>query len=150
LKVAREVHQQTGRPIIFISKFSKELDPTPAPGFLIHEFLDHAVLFPHARAVVHNGGIGVTAQCMRAGVPQAVVPLVWDQPDNAERIESLGIGVSIPPSELSTATMVDICNRLDAIDRKQLLLVASSVRCADAIPRSMDYAEQVIRSAGLM
>lgn len=49
-------------------------------------------VFPRAAAVVHHGGVGTTAQVLRAGVPQLVVPLSHDQPDNAVRVKRLGAG----------------------------------------------------------
>lgn len=54
-------------------------------------FAPHAALFPRAAAVVHHGGIGTTAQALRAGVPQLVCPVLGDQFDNAERLRELGV-----------------------------------------------------------
>jgi len=53
-------------------------------------------LFPSARAIVHSGGIGTTAQALRSGRPQVVIPFAFDQFDNAERIVRLGCGVELP------------------------------------------------------
>jgi UDP:flavonoid glycosyltransferase YjiC (YdhE family) len=41
--------------------------------------------------VVHHGGIGTTAQALRAGRPMLVVPHAHDQPDNARRVCALGV-----------------------------------------------------------
>jgi UDP:flavonoid glycosyltransferase YjiC (YdhE family) len=49
-------------------------------------------LFPRAAAVVHHGGIGTTAQTLRAGVPALVLAFAHDQFDNAARVERLGVG----------------------------------------------------------
>jgi rhamnosyltransferase subunit B len=51
-----------------------------------------AALLPHAAALVHHGGIGTTAEALRAGVPQGIAPLAYDQFDNAARVEALGAG----------------------------------------------------------
>ena len=59
------------------------------------EYAPYSELFPHAKAVVHQGGVGTTAQALRAGVPMLVVPFSYDQPDNANRIVSLGVGRTI-------------------------------------------------------
>ena len=45
--------------------------------------------------IVHSGGIGTTAQALRSGHPQVVVPFAFDQFDNAERIARLGCGVEL-------------------------------------------------------
>jgi rhamnosyltransferase subunit B len=45
--------------------------------------------------VVHQGGIGTTAQALRAGRPTLVMPYSHDQPDNAARVERLGTSRTI-------------------------------------------------------
>lgn len=57
-------------------------------------YAPYSELFPSALCVVHQGGIGTTAQALRAGVPQIVVPFAQDQPDNAARIQRLGVGIN--------------------------------------------------------
>jgi rhamnosyltransferase subunit B len=52
-------------------------------------------LFPHCRAAVHHGGIGTTAKCIAAGIPQLIIPRSHDQPDNARRIARLGLGDTV-------------------------------------------------------
>jgi rhamnosyltransferase subunit B len=52
-------------------------------------------LFPHCRAAVHHGGIGTTAKCIAAGIPQLIIPRSHDQPDNADRMTRLGLGGTI-------------------------------------------------------
>ncbi len=52
----------------------------------------YAAIFPRAVAAVHQGGIGTTAEALRAGIPMLVVPFGVDQPDNAARIARLGVG----------------------------------------------------------
>ena len=48
--------------------------------------------FRIARAVVHHGGIGTTAQALATGTPQLILPLGFDQKDNAVRVKRLGAG----------------------------------------------------------
>src|SRR5262249_14925638 len=54
-------------------------------------YAPHSELLPRAAAVVHQGGVGTTAQAMRAGRPMLVVPFSHDQPDNAERLRRKGV-----------------------------------------------------------
>lgn len=56
------------------------------------DYAPYSKVFPRAACVVHQGGVGTTAQVMRAGVPHLVMPYSHDQPDNAARCERLGIG----------------------------------------------------------
>ena len=70
--------------------------PRPPAGLLTSEIsaFDYAPfsrLFPRAAAIVHQGGIGTTAQAMRSGRPALVMPLSHDQFDNAIRAKRMGI-----------------------------------------------------------
>lgn len=62
-------------------------------------------LFSRAAAVVHQGGVGTTAQALRAGVPQLVVPFAHDQFDNAERVRRLGWGRVLRRTRLSGTSL---------------------------------------------
>ncbi len=55
-------------------------------------YAPYARLFPQAAAIIHHGGMGTTAQALRSGRPQLVVPHLVDQPDNAARVVRLGVG----------------------------------------------------------
>lgn len=71
--------------------------PEPLPPWAFATgYLPHARVFPAAAAIIHQGGIGTTAQAMRAGRPMLVVPFSHDQPDNAARLVRLGIAASLP------------------------------------------------------
>jgi UDP:flavonoid glycosyltransferase YjiC (YdhE family) len=59
------------------------------------KYAPHSVVFPHAAAVMHHGGIGTTGQALRARMPQIVVPHFGDQFDNAARLRAAGLGVTI-------------------------------------------------------
>ena len=55
----------------------------------IHRF------FRVAACVVHQGGVGTTAQVFRAGVPHLIMPYSHDQPDNAARCKRIGVAETI-------------------------------------------------------
>ena len=79
-----------------VKEFQNEL-PTPLPnGLLAVDYAPFSELFPQAAAIVHQGGVGTTAQALRAGVPMLVVPYAFEQPDNAARVVRLGIAQQIP------------------------------------------------------
>ena len=54
-------------------------------------------LLPHCAAIVHHGGVGTTAQGFAAGIPQLIMPMAFDQPDNAARAIRLGVARAIAP-----------------------------------------------------
>lgn len=55
------------------------------------DYAPYSRVFPRAAAVVHQGGVGTTAQVLRAGVPHLIMPYSHDQPDNAARCERIGV-----------------------------------------------------------
>lgn len=72
--------------------------PANLPSTIRHfTYIPFSQVFPRSAAVVHHGGIGTTSQALAAGIPQLIMPMGFDQPDNAARLELLGVGRSLPP-----------------------------------------------------
>ncbi len=59
------------------------------------DYAPYSQIFPRAACVVHQAGVGTTAQVLRAGVPHLIMPYSHDQPDNAARCERLGVARTI-------------------------------------------------------
>jgi UDP:flavonoid glycosyltransferase YjiC (YdhE family) len=57
----------------------------------VAEYAPYSALFPRAAMVVHQGGVGTTAQCLQAGKPMLIMPYSHDQPDNARRMRRLKV-----------------------------------------------------------
>jgi UDP:flavonoid glycosyltransferase YjiC (YdhE family) len=89
-----------------------------------YSYLPYSRVFPRASVVVHQAGIGTLAQALRAGRPQLIVPVAFDQPDNAHRACSLGLARDIPFRKVTA-------KRLKA----ELSLLLESERYADAAKR---------------
>jgi len=64
-------------------------------------FVPFSEVFPACAAVIHHGGIGTIAQCLRAGVPSLVVPGGVDQPFNAAQVVQRKAGRWIPRKHYS-------------------------------------------------
>ena len=54
-------------------------------------YAPYSKIFPRAAAIIHQGGVGTTAQALKAGRPMLVMPYSHDQPDNARRVRHLGV-----------------------------------------------------------
>jgi UDP:flavonoid glycosyltransferase YjiC (YdhE family) len=65
----------------------------------VAEYAPYSELFPRASLVVHQGGVGTTAQCLRAGRPMLIMPYSHDQPDNARRMKRMGVADVIQRSQ---------------------------------------------------
>ena len=66
------------------------------PGVHAADYAPHAALFARASVVVHHGGVGTSAEALHAGKPMLVVPHGFDQPDNAARLQRLGVARVLP------------------------------------------------------
>jgi rhamnosyltransferase subunit B len=70
--------------------------PKKLPNGITHlPYLPFDKALPKAAAIVHHGGIGTSATALRAGTPQLIMPMGFDQPDNANRLEKLGVALQI-------------------------------------------------------
>ena len=81
----------------------------------------HRLLFPGAAAVVHHGGIGTTAQALRAGAPQLVAAVLGDQFDNAERLRRLGVAEVVPLDRYSVENAARALEKVLKITRAREL-----------------------------
>jgi rhamnosyltransferase subunit B len=85
------------RPSVFtLGTGMKDAIPCDLPELVRYvPFAPFRKLLPMCGAIVHHGGIGTTAAALESGCPQLVLPLAWDQPDNAARVTALGVGTSL-------------------------------------------------------
>ena len=84
--------RRLGRRAVVLTAHREQVPEPLGPDALWQPYVALAALLPRAAALVHHGGIGTTAEALRAGVPQVIVPLAYDQFDNAARVVALGVG----------------------------------------------------------
>jgi rhamnosyltransferase subunit B len=102
--------QMLGRRGILLTQHPDQL-PGELPKDIQHfAYVPFSKILPRAAALVHHGGIGTTAQAIAAGIPQVIRPMAHDQPDNAARVERLGIGVSLSPKRFNAASLAEKLN----------------------------------------
>ena len=75
-------------------------------------YAPYSRIFPHAAAIVHQGGSGTTGQALHSGWPQLIVPYGWDQPDNGARLERLGVALCVARSAYSADSAAAALRRL--------------------------------------
>lgn len=95
-------------------KDAARLAPSIGEGEFLCQEAPHQALFPFASCIVHHGGIGTTAQSLRAGKPQLIVPFFGDQPDHGRRIERLGVGLAVKLSSYDRRRAVEALTMLSS------------------------------------
>jgi rhamnosyltransferase subunit B len=95
LKASAEACRLAGLRGMLVTNFPEQLPANLPSGVRAFSYLPFSRILPRCLAMVYPGGIGTMAQTIKAGVPHLVVPHAHDQPDNAARIERLGLGKSI-------------------------------------------------------
>ena len=88
---------------LVLAKGGDQVPPLPS-GFLHADYAPFGRVFPRCAAVIHHGGIGTTAQALAAGVPQLVMPMAFDQHDNAARLVRLGVARAVPAARFTADT----------------------------------------------
>lgn len=94
-EVAFQAVSALGRRAVFVTRQLDQLPPNLPSSILPVEYAPFSALVPHASAFVHHGGIGTLSQGFSAGVPQLIMAMAHDQPDNAHRLEKLGAGIGL-------------------------------------------------------
>jgi rhamnosyltransferase subunit B len=141
-EVSVEVCRILKRRGLLLTKFANQV-PSGLPENVKHvEFVALGTLLPRCAALVHHGGIGTLAQGLRAGIPQLVTPMNFDQPDNALRLSQLGVADRLRLSAYKP----------DPAARKLAALLGSpeiAARCR-TIARSIDTVDSVTATCQLI
>jgi rhamnosyltransferase subunit B len=114
----------------------------------VAEYAPYSKLFPRASVVVHQGGVGTTANCLQAGRPMLIMPYSHDQPDNARRMRRLKVGRII---QRSNYTPVRVARKLQLLLEepryaRRASLIARKLAHEDGTNTACDGLEDLWRS----
>jgi UDP:flavonoid glycosyltransferase YjiC (YdhE family) len=132
------------RGVLLTKRLEQLPDPLP-PLVRACRYAPFRVLFPRCAAVVHHGGMGTTAQALAAGLPQLILPMAWDQPDNAARVKRLGTGDWLPADSSGDRIAKALARLMTPETRAQCRVVAAKFGAADALETAADYLEEFLR-----
>jgi len=119
------------RAILLTGSAPPGLGPLPRT-VRVFDYLPYSAVFPRAAAIVHSGGIGTLAQALAAGHPQLIVPVAFDQPDNARRAVALGVARSLPFGRANA----------DTLARELAVLLGAGVYAARARALGIDLSRE--------
>ena len=81
--------------------------------FIVESNAPHEWLFPRCAAIVHHGGAGTTASALRSGIPSVITPCFVDQPELAEKVHGLGVGIGL--NQFHSVTAKELVSALGTV-----------------------------------
>lgn len=115
-------------------------------GCAAFEYAPYGEVMPRAKLIVHQGGVGTTAQALRAGLPALFVPFSHDQPDNAWRVGRLGIARMLTRGQYKAARVAKEIGALlsDPNVARRAEEVGRIVQSEDGAGRASELIESVL------
>ncbi len=141
---------QSGRRGLFLTGFPEQL-PRELPGTIVtRRYAPLARVLPHAAVLVHHGGVGTMAQAFAAGTPQLVMPMAFDQPDNAMRAQRLGAARFLTPKRFTPRNVAAVLGELGGAPAAAAAArVRAELRGVDGIALACDVLERDAAAASV-
>jgi MGT family glycosyltransferase len=117
-----------------------------APNMTGAEFLPQPAILPKADLVITHGGNNTVAEAIHFGKPMVVLPLFWDQYDNAQRVAECGFGVRLPTYEFEDAQLHEAIDRLLAAESPQLREASARLRASPGTVKAAGLIQELARS----
>lgn len=128
---------------------SKELARCQSASVFCASYLPYSEIMPRAGIVVHQGGIGTTAQALRGGRPMLVVPWAHDQPDNAARLRRLGVARVLARQRYRAPRIARDLKRLteDVGYRQRAAALGEKIAAEEGLKAALDAVEEMAASS---
>ena len=109
------------------------------------EFLPQTSIIPLVDLVITHGGNNTTTEAMHFGKPMIVLPLFWDQYDNAQRVDERGFGVRLDTYGFTDSALAAAIDRLldDKALRDRADEAGRTIRAADGLRVAADAIERL-------
>jgi MGT family glycosyltransferase len=128
-----------------VSKGPQHAEYELADNMIGEEFLPQVSVLPQVDLVITHGGNNTTTESLHFGKPMIVLPIFWDQHDNAQRIDETGFGVRLPTYSFGDGDLPAAIDRLLADDAlgARLADVSKRLQAAPGSERAAELIEQV-------
>jgi sterol 3beta-glucosyltransferase len=145
------VTRQRGLRALIVAGWS---DYQALPSWPAHVFvapvLDYDAVLSRCCAAVHHGGSGTTWATLRAGLPTLITSMIADQPFWGWRVQQLGVGETMPFSQLTRRRLARALDTLLAEPtRHRARELATRLSAEHGAARAADALERAARKAGV-
>jgi MGT family glycosyltransferase len=118
---------------------------TLPPNMVGAAMLPQTKIIPQVDLVITHGGNNTTTECMHFGKPMILLPLFWDQYDNAQRVHERGYGIRLSTYGFADDELPAAVDRLfaDGELRARAAATGATIRGRDGLRRGADVIEKV-------
>jgi len=108
-------------------------------------FLPQPAILPQVDLVITHGGNNTVVESFHHGKPMVVLPLFWDQVDNAQRVDETGFGRRLATYDFDDAELATAVEALlgDASLGARLAAVSARMQASRGTVRAADLIERV-------
>jgi MGT family glycosyltransferase len=112
------------------------------------EFLPQTSILPQVDVVITHGGNNTVTEALYFGKPMVLLPVFWDQYDNAQRMHETGFGIRLDTYGHDPAELPAAVERLLADEplHERLAAVSGRLQAAPGTERAADLIEGLLSS----
>ena len=127
--------QQLGARALVIGAAPGTLPASLPDAVLAIPYAPFSAVYPHCAAAIHHGGIGTTAQALRAGIPMLVAPWGFDQFFIGDQVERLGAGRRLDRKQATAARIAELLRAIleNPRPRAQAQQIARRIDAEDGV-----------------
>lgn len=132
---------------VIVSMGPQHQELTLADNMAGAEFLPQTSILPQVDLVITHGGNNTVTEALHFGVPMVVLPIFWDQHDNAQRVHETGYGRRLPTYEHSPDELRSAIDEVlgDEAMRKRLEKVSARLQASNGTERAAELIAGVAR-----
>jgi MGT family glycosyltransferase len=133
---------------VIVSKGPQHEELELAGNMVGEEFLPQTSILPRVDAVITHGGNNTVTESLYFGKPMVLLPVFWDQYDNAQRMDETGFGIRLDTYGHDPAELPAAVERLlgDEALGQRLAAVSQRLQAAPGTERAADLIEGLVSS----
>jgi MGT family glycosyltransferase len=131
-----------------VSKGPQHAEYELADNMVGAEFVPQTRIIPEVDLVITHGGNNTTTESLHFGKPMILLPLFWDQYDNAQRMDELGFGRRLATYAFTDQEMTDALDALlnDTDLRERMAAMSRQIQARNGTQVGADVIERVARA----